>query len=347
MTITLPTTTPLLARDPDVRADPARYRMLTGDRPTGPLHLGHYLGTLRNRVLMQDLGVDTYVVIADYQVITDRSRPGTVAANVHDIVLDYLAVGLDPERTTIFAHSTVPALNQLLLPFLSLVTIPELQRNPTVKAEATDAGLSSISGLLLTYPVHQAADILFCHGSLVPVGSDQLPHVEQTRVIARRFNDRYGSLFTQPQALLSEAPTLLGVDGRKMSKSRGNGIALRASEDETARLIRRAVTDAERTITYEPDRRPEVASLLLMGASCAGIAPQELATEIGDRGGAALKAAVTEAVNEHLRPLRLRRSELAADAEVVQEVLVAGSARANAVADATLAAVQDALGMRY
>jgi tryptophanyl-tRNA synthetase len=346
MTTTLPTT-PLLAHDADIRADPTRYRMLTGDRPTGPLHLGHYLGTLRNRLRMQDLGVDTYVVIADYQVITDRSRPGAVADGVHDIVLDYLAAGLDPERSTIFAHSTVPALNQLLVPFLSLVTIPELRRNPTVKAEAAEAGLSSISGLLLTYPVHQAADILFCHGNLVPVGSDQLPHVEQTRMIARRFNDRYGSLFAEPQALLSEAPTLLGVDGRKMSKSRGNGIALRASEDETARLIRRTVTDAERTITYEPDRRPEVASLLLTGASCGGTTPEELATEIGDCGGAGLKAAVAEAVNEHLRPLRARRAELAADPGVVRDVLAAGSARANVVADATLTAVQEALGMRY
>ena len=347
MTITSATTTPLIARDSDIRADPARYRMLTGDRPTGPLHLGHYLGTLRNRVRMQDLGLDTYVVVADYQVITDRNRPGSVTANVADIVLDYLAAGLDPERTTIFAHSTVPALNQLLLPFLSLVTVPELQRNPTVKAEAEGAGLPSIGGLLLTYPVHQAADILFCRGTLVPVGRDQLPHVEQTRLIARRFNDRYQPLFPEPQALLSEAPALLGVDGRKMSKSRGNGIPLRASEDETARLIRRAVTDAERTITYEPDRRPEVASLLLMGALCSDTTPDDLAARIGGGGAATLKAVVTEAVNEHLRPLRTRRHELAADAAIVRDVLSAGSARANAVAAETLDAVQDALGMRY
>lgn len=337
----------LLAADADIRADPAGYRVLTGDRPTGPLHLGHYLGSLRNRVRLQELGVDTYVVIADYQVITDRADPGDVAANVRELVLDYLAAGLNPERTTIFAHSTVPALNQLMLPFLALTTVSELRRNPTVKSEAAVAGMSSIGGLLLTYPVHQAADILFCHGNLVPVGGDQLPHIEQTRLIARRFNDRYGPVFTEPQGLLSDAPALLGVDGRKMSKSRGNGIALRATEDETARLIRRTVTDSERTITFEPESRPEIASLLMMGALCAGTTPTELAAEVGDSGAAVLKHVVTEAVNEHLRSLRVRRAELSTDAGLLRDVLGVGTERASAVASRTLADVHEALGMRY
>ncbi|HEU4542334.1 MAG TPA: tryptophan--tRNA ligase [Jiangellaceae bacterium] len=338
---------PLLADPSSIAAEPARYRILTGDRPTGPLHLGHYLGTLQNRARLQESGVETFVVIADYQVITDRARPGDVAANVREIVLDYLAAGLDVDRTTIFVHSAVPALNQLMLPFLALTTVPELQRNPTVKSEAADAGLSSISGLLLTYPVHQAADILFCHGNLVPVGQDQLPHIEQTRLIARRFNERFGPVFTEPQALLSESPVLLGIDGRKMSKSRGNGIGLRATEDETARLIRRAVTDPERSITYEPDRRPGVASLLLMGALCGGTSPESLAEQVGNGGAAHLKQVVTEAVNEHLRPLRGRRAELAAEPGITQAILARGVERANAVANRTLADVHEALGMRY
>ncbi|HEX6338556.1 MAG TPA: tryptophan--tRNA ligase [Jiangellaceae bacterium] len=338
---------PLLADPATVTAHPSRYRILTGDRPTGPLHLGHYLGTLQNRVRLQDLGVETFVVIADYQVITDRVHPGDVAANVHEIVLDYLAAGLDPDRTTIFAHSAVPALNQLMLPFLALTTVPELQRNPTVKSEAADAGLSSTNGLLLTYPVHQAADILFCHGNLVPVGQDQLPHIEQTRLVARRFNERFGRLFTEPQALLSDSPVLLGIDGRKMSKSRGNGISLRANEDETARLIRRAVTDSERMITYEPARRPEVASLLLVGAQCAGTSPELLAAQVGDGGAFRLKQVVTEAVNEHLRPLRERRAKLADDAGLVRSVLANGAERANEEAYRTLAEVHAVLGMRY
>jgi tryptophanyl-tRNA synthetase len=349
MTTTLDAT-PLLADESDVRAHPKRYRVLTGDRPTGALHLGHYLGTLRNRVLLQQLGVETFVVVADYQVIADRTSAGAIAANVRGIVLDYLAAGLDPDQTTIFTHSSVRALNQLMLPFLALTTASELQRNPTVKDEAATAGVTSIGGLLLTYPVHQAADILFCHGNLVPVGSDQLPHIEQTRLIARRFNQRFAdgrTVFAEPQGLLSQAPTLLGVDGRKMSKSRGNGIELRADADRTAALIRRTVTDSEREITYEPGRRPEVASLLVMGALCSDTEPDQLAAGIGSRGAAALKAYVIEAVNEHLRPLRARRAELATDPGIVHRVLHEGNERANVIAEETLRTVHRELGMQY
>lgn len=146
---------------------------------------------------LQDAGVETFLVLADYQVITDRDTTAHVRDNVYGAVLDYLAAGIDPQRTTIFTHSSVPALNQLLLPFLSLVTEAELHRNPTVKSELEASG-RALSGLLLTYPVHQAADILFCKGNLVPVGKDNLPHVEMTRVIARRFNDRYGAIFPVP-----------------------------------------------------------------------------------------------------------------------------------------------------
>lgn len=347
--MTTKTHTPaLLADEHDVAVNPHRYRVLTGDRPTGPLHLGHYLGTLCNRVRLQQAGVETFVVIADYQVITDRDSPGDLLANVRGMVLDYLAAGLDPERTTIFVHSAVPALNQLMLPFLALTTVSELQRNPTVKEEAAATGGRSISGLLLTYPVHQAADILFCGGNLVPVGHDQLPHLELTRTIARRFNQRFASgadVLTEPQALLSSSPKLLGIDGQKMSKSRGNGIALRATEDETARAFRRAVTDSERTITYEPERRPEIASLLEIGAACEGTSPRALADEIGDGGARALKARVTEAVNEHLRAFRRRRAELAAEPSIAMDVLGAGAGYANEVANRTLRTVHDALGM--
>jgi tryptophanyl-tRNA synthetase len=154
--------------------DPSGYRVLTGDRPTGPLHLGHYFGTLLNRVRLQDLGVDTMVLVADYQTITDRDSPQSLPNDVEALVADYLAVGIDPAKATIFAHSMVPELNQLLVPFLSLVSVPELARNPTVKEERAASGLPTTSALMFTYPVHQAADILFCHGNLVPVGKDQL-----------------------------------------------------------------------------------------------------------------------------------------------------------------------------
>lgn len=208
-------------------AEPGRFRVLTGDRPTGPLHLGHYFGTLANRVRLQRAGVEVFLVIADYQDITDRDSLGDLSGNVRELLLDYLAAGIDPTTATIFTHSAVPALNQLMLPFLSLVSLAEGHRNPTVKAEAEAAGTRALSGLLLTYPVSQAADILFCHANLVPVGRDQLPHLEATRSIACRFNDRYAAgadVFSPPDALLTRAPTLLGTDGTKASKSRRNTI---------------------------------------------------------------------------------------------------------------------------
>jgi tryptophanyl-tRNA synthetase len=249
--------------------DAAAFRIMTGDRPTGRLHLGHYFGTLRNRVRLQELGAEVFVLIADYQVLTDREVAERLDEYVTGLLLDYLAAGLDPARTVMFAHSTVPALNQLLLPFLSLVSVPELNRNPTVKDEIAHSARSAVSGLMLTYPVHQAADILFCKANLVPVGQDQLPHLEITRVIARRFNERFGRpVFPVPDALLSAAPLLLGTDGTKMSKSRGNAVPLSATADETARLIRGAETDAERHISYDPVRRPAVSSLILLAALC-------------------------------------------------------------------------------
>lgn len=330
-----------------IQADPSRFRVLTGDRPTGRLHLGHLFGTLQNRVRLQDLGVDLFVIIADYQVLTDRDVADRLAETVEELVLDYLAVGIDPERATVFTHSAVPGLNQLMLPFLSLVTVPELQRNPTVKDEIAHSRQSSVSGLMFTYPVHQAADILFCKGNLAPVGQDQLPHVEITRTIARRFTERYGPVFSEPDALLSAAPTLLGTDGTKMSKSRHNAITIAADADETARLLKGARTDAERHITYDPVHRPEVSSLVLLAALCSGQSPEEVAAEVGAGGAAALKRTVTEAVNEFLAPTRARRAAYAADMTFVRKIIQIGNERANAVADRTLAEVRAAMGTRY
>jgi tryptophanyl-tRNA synthetase len=327
--------------------DAAGFRILTGDRPTGQLHLGHYFGTLRNRVRLQDLGAEVFVLIADYQVLTDRDTAEHLDEHVTSLMLDYLAIGLDPARTVMFAHSAVPALNQLLLPFLSLVSVPELQRNPTVKDEIAHSRQTAVSGLMLTYPVHQAADILFCKSNLVPVGQDQLPHLEITRVIARRFNSRYAPVFPVPDALLSAAPLLLGTDGTKMSKSRGNAIALAASADETARLIRGAKTDAERYVSYDPERRPEVSNLVLLAALALGRSPQDVVADLGTGGAAALKDTVTMAVNELLAPVRARRAEYARDLGYVRRVLREGNARAEAIAAATLDEVRAAMGMGY
>ncbi len=333
-----------------IRADPGGFRVLTGDRPTGPLHIGHLFGTLLNRVRLQRLGVDVMVLVADYQTITDRDSPDTLPADVLGLVADYLAAGLDPDRCTIFAHSQIAALNQLMLPFLSLVSVAELSRNPTVKDESAAVSGGSMSALMFTYPVHQAADILFCQANLVPVGKDQLPHVEGTRVIARRFNERYAPgqpYFPVPDALLSDAPLLLGVDGRKMSKSRQNAIALAASEDETARLIRGARTDSERRISYQPASRPEVSNLVQIAALSLDQPPEGVAEQVGDGGAAALKRLVTDALNERLRPLRARRRELAADPSYLRQVLADGNTRARAIADRTLSDVQSLMHTSY
>jgi len=324
-------------------ASAPHHRVLTGDRPTGPLHLGHYFGTLENRVRLQDLGADLLVLVADYQTITDRDSPASLPDDVEALVADQLAVGIDPARTPMFAHSQVPALNQLLLPFLSLVSVSELGANPTVKAETAAAGLPAMSGLMFTYPAHQAADILFCKATLVPVGRDQLPHLELARTIARRFNRRYAPgarVFPEPEALLGDAPALLGTDGRKMSKSAGNAIAIGASADETARLIARAKTDADRHIAFDPARRPEVSNLVLLAALCQRRDPRAVADEIGSGGSAALKRVVTEAVNERFRPIRARRAELVRDRGHLRDVLRAGNERATEIAERTLAEVQ-------
>ena len=339
-----------LRRSNQIQADlvehPDKYCMLTGDRPTGRLHFGHYFGTLVERVRLQDMGVRTNVIIADYQVITDRDTTEHIADNVHNMVIDYLACGIDPAKTMIFTHSAVPALNQLMLPFLSLVSEAELQRNPTVKAEQEASG-HALTGLLLTYPVHQACDILFCKGNIVPVGRDQLPHIEQTRLIARRFNERYGKVFPQVDGLLTSTPMLPGLDGRKMSKSYGNAISISMTEQETAKLIRKSRTDSERNITFDPENRPGVSALLTTAGICTGRDPEEIAAEIGMGGAGQLKRYVTESVNAYFAPIRERRHELEQDMDYIRDVLAEGNRRANEIANATLDEVRSAMGMVY
>lgn len=329
-----------------LEAKPSSFTMLTGDRPTGRLHLGHYFGSIRERVAMQERGVNTNIIIADYQVITDRDTTEHIQDNVYNMVVDYLACGIDPEKTIIFTHSAVPALNQLMLPFLSLVTEAELLRNPTVKSEM-DASGHALTGLLLTYPVHQACDILFCKGNIVPVGKDQLPHIEQTRQVARRFNERYGHVFPEPEGVLNDAVEIPGLDGRKMSKSYGNAISLSLTAEETAKLIKKSKTDADRMITYDKENRPGVSALLTTAALCTGRTEVDIAEEIGDGGSGTLKKYVTESVNEFLAPIRERRVQLAGDMDYIKDVLHEGNRRANEIANATLDEVREAMNMVY
>jgi tryptophanyl-tRNA synthetase len=337
----------------DIAKNPSSYRVLTGDRPTGPLHIGHLFGSLQNRVRFQNIGIETFIVIADYQVLIDRESASDISRNVKELVIDYIASGLDPEnqKTSIFPHSQIPELNQLLVPFLFLVSNAELDRNPTVKEEIAAAGLKNISAGMYVYPVHQAADILSVKGNLVPVGKDQLPHLELCRLIARRFNKRFGNdraIFKEPEALLSSSPNILGLDGaQKMSKSRNNAIFLSATADETARLIKKAKTDSIKTIYFDPKDRPEVSNLLHIVSLATGEAAESVAERIGDGGSARLKQVLTESLNEHLAPIRKRRQELQQDEQYIRDILSRGVQKARAEAVRTLNEVRQAMNMEF
>lgn len=338
----------------DLVKNPKKYRVLTGDRPTGHLHIGHYFGSLQNRVRLADMGVPTMILIADYQVLTDHDAFDKISQNTKQLVIDYLAAGIDPSKqdVIIYPHSYVPEANQLMIPFLTLVSNAELSRNPTVKEEIQAAGLTNVNAGMYTYPVHQAVDILFCKGNVVPAGKDQLPHIEMARTIASRFNKKFCTdtgkepVFPLPEVLLSKTPMILGLDGsQKMSKSRGNAIMLSATEDETAKLIKKAKTDQDRNITYDPVNRPEVTNLLSLISLCTGEEPESIAQRIGDGGGGMLKKVLTEAMNEKLRPLRQKRAQLEADPAYIRQVLLEGSAKAREIGIKTLEEVRERMNM--
>jgi tryptophanyl-tRNA synthetase len=333
----------------DLRLNPHKHRVLTGDRPTGNLHIGHYFGSLQNRVRLQEMGVETYILIADYQVLTDRDVFQDISKYVTELTLDYLACGLDPlkNKTYIFPHSHIPELNQLTIPFLSLVSMGELNRNPTIKEEITASGQRVINAGMYTYPVHQAADILFCKSDVVPVGKDQLPHIEMTRTIAKRFNKKFKTnVFRLPVGLLSEVPMILGLDGsQKMSKSRNNTIMLKASEDETNKLIKSAKTDSNRFIEYDPVNRPEVANLLRISSLCLNQTPESIANEIGNQGAGKLKQITADALNSHFKEIRERRAHLEKDKAFITQILKSGISQAREVAIETLSEVRKAMNM--
>lgn len=335
----------------DIEKNPSKYRVLTGDRPTGRLHIGHYFGSLQNRVRLSKLGVPTMILIADYQVLTDHDAFNEISQNTKQLVIDYLAAGIEPsENVIIYPHSYIPEANQLMVPFLTLVSNAELSRNPTVKEEIQAAGLKSVNAGMYTYPVHQAVDILFCKGNVVPAGKDQLPHIEMARTIARRFNEKFckgrDPIFPEPNVLLSKTPHIMGLDGsQKMSKSRGNAIMLSATEDETAALIKKAKTDGDRNITYDPINRPEVANLLMLISLCTKEEPEAVASRIGNGGGGMLKNELTVALNEALRPLRQKRKELENEPEYIRQVLNDGVKRAREIAIKTLDEVREVMNM--
>ncbi|MEZ4156584.1 MAG: tryptophan--tRNA ligase [Candidatus Paceibacterota bacterium] len=329
-----------------------KKRILTGDRPTGRLHLGHYVGSLVNRVRLQD-EYDMYIMIADVQALTDNfETPEKVRSNVKELLLDYLSVGIDPERVTIFVQSLIPEIAELTVFFSNLVTVAQLQRNPTVKQEIADKGHIFKNGNVtfgfLGYPVSQSADILFCKAELVPVGEDQLPMIEQAREIAKRFNRLYGEVFPEPEAMLGDVARLMGLDGRKMSKSFNNAIYLSDSTEEVEKKIMAAKTDDKEGITFDMKARPEISNLIRYYQIATGKEVEEIEKEFaGETSFKVFKEALAKALNEFLDPIRQKRDTFAKNEGLLDKVLRNGSARAKEAAEDTMAEVRRAMKIDY
>ncbi len=328
-----------------------KKRILTGDRPTGPLHLGHYVGTLANRVRLQD-EYDVFLVIADYHALTRKAEKEHVVATrqfSRDLVLDYLAVGIDPEKTTIYVQSDVPSVCELHLLFSMLTTVPRLERVPTLKEVMADENLDIASYGLLGYPVLQAADILHVRAHLVPVGKDQESHVELTREIARRFNFLYGEVFPEPAALIGDVPTLPGTDGRaKMSKSLGNAIFLCDDAQMVEQKVRGMYTDPTRVradIPANPEGNPVFAYHDAFNPDRAEVEDLKARYRQGKVGDVEVKKKLARALNAFLDPIRERRAYYAARPRLVDDILAAGAAKVRPISQATLDAARTAMGL--
>lgn len=325
-----------------------RKVILTGDRPTGPLHLGHYVGSLENRVDLQH-EYATYVLIADVQALTDHAeQPELVRRNVLEVALDYLAVGIDPTAATIVVQSGVPELAELTVYYLNLVTVARLGRNPTVKEEMQQKGFGAdVPAGFFVYPVSQAADITAFKADVVPVGEDQLPMIEQAVEIVRRFNRLHGPVLVEPTALVSKHARLPGTDGQsKMGKSLGNAIFLSDPADVIARKVMSMYTDPRHVRAELPgtvEGNPVFSYLDAFDPDEAAVGDLKRRYRTGGLGDVAVKRRLIDVLEAVLGPIRARRIELAADPAAVTRILREGTARGRAVARQTLGQVRRAL----
>jgi tryptophanyl-tRNA synthetase len=343
--MSLPTSLPTTA--------PGSAVILTGDRPTGPLHLGHFVGSLRNRIAYQHT-YRQFIMLADAQALTDNMEDtGKVHRNVVEVALDYLAVGIDPALSTILIQSQIPELAELTFYYLNLVTVARLERNPTVKEEIRLRGFErDIPAGFLTYPASQAADITAFKAALVPVGEDQIPMIEQTNEIVRRFNRTAGrEVLVEAKALVPEIGRLPGIDGKaKMSKSLGNTINLGATADEIRAAVKQVYTDPLHLRVQDPGHLEGNVAFLYLDAfdpDQAGLAEMKAHYVRGGLGDSLVKARLEACLQDLLAPIRARREELAKDKGHVMQILKDGTAKAREVAAKTADEVKAALGLTY
>ena len=330
-------------------------RVLTGDRPTGNLHIGHYFGSLKKRVEMQNSGeYDQYILIADVQALTDNfNNPDKVRKNVREVAIDYLSVGIDPEKTTIYIQSMIPEVAELTVFYSNLVTISRLERNPTVKTEIAqkkDLFGESVTYGFLGYPVSQAADITAFNGELVPVGEDQLPLIEQCRDIVRKFNSIYGEVLIEPKAVLSTEKRIKGLDGNeKMGKSLGNAIYLCDSEEVITKKVMSAITDPNR-IRKDDLGNPDVCmvayyhNLFTNKEECKIVCEE---CRLGKRGCVACKKQLANNIIKELKPIREKRNYYETHPEEVDRILLAGTIKAQEEAKKTMKKIKEAMKLNY
>ena len=332
-----------------------KKRILTGDRPTGKLHIGHYFGSLKKRVEMQNSGLyDPYILIADVQALTDNfNNPDKVRKNVREVAMDYLSCGIDPEKTTIYIQSMIPEVAELTVFYSNLVTIARLQRNPTVKTEIAqkkDLFGESVTYGFLGYPVSQAADITCFEGELVPVGEDQLPLIEQCREIVRKFNSIYGETLIEPEPVLSSAGRIKGLDGNeKMGKSLGNAIYLSDSEEEITKKVMSAVTDPGR-IRKDDKGNPDICMVAYYHKLFSSEDEVDAGCKecrAGQRGCVACKRQLAKNISDTLKPIREKRAYYEEHPEIVDKILMEGTAKAQKTAKETMKKVKKAMRLDY
>lgn len=318
-------------------------RILTGDRTTGKLHLGHYVGSLKSRVELQD-SYDTFILLADVQALTTHfEHPELINSSIYDVAIDNLSVGLDPQKVTLVQQSQITSIAELTVFYSMIVTVNQLRHNPTIKTEAKSYGYADLTYGFLGYPVSQTADITFCNADLVPVGEDQVPHIELARKIVRKFNDMYGTSIVEPQAKLSAVGRLSGLDGNaKMGKSLGNAIYLSDTPETVWERVRNAVTDPAR-ITIKIPGTPEICNVYKYHC----VFNPEEKDDIADRcrnaqiGCVACKKRLNEVLNALLDPIRERRAYFDSHRPLVRELIMDGTRRANEVGNANLLDIKE------